>query len=124
MSLALDLLCAIFFKSTFELSKKFYPYCYKDAVDNLKTLPFDVVGIPFLVIILPVLSILFDLDPALDPELVPIFRNPVFNLPPVKGLIIGFTLELFLKEVPTFANLFFYSYLIIISAMPYSSVSN
>jgi len=57
--------------------------------------------------ILPVLSILFPFYPALDPALVPILLYPVFNLPDVIGLITGFALELFLKEVPTLANVFF-----------------
>lgn len=72
MSRDFDFLCAIFFKSAFELSKKFSPYCSKDAVDNLSTLPFDVAGIPPLVIILPVLIILFERVPEREAALVPI----------------------------------------------------
>lgn len=70
MILAFDFLCASFCMLAFELSKKFYPCCCREAVANLKTLPFEVIGTPPLVIILPVRSI-FDRVPALDPTLVP-----------------------------------------------------
>jgi hypothetical protein len=57
--------------SAFETSKKFYPYCCKEAVANLKILPFEVIGTPLFVIILPVLSIVVCFDPAREPAVVP-----------------------------------------------------
>lgn len=38
------------------MSKKFSPYCSSEAVASLNILPLEVVGIPPLVIILPVLT--------------------------------------------------------------------
>ncbi len=107
ISLALDFLFAIFLKSTLLLSKKLSPWIYNEAVESLRILPFDVAGTPFLVIILPVLSMLLPARlPALEATLVPILWNPVFILPVFIGLIIGFELVPDLNEVPTLASLF------------------
>jgi len=86
--------------------------------------PLEVVGTPPFVITLPVRSIPLDRDPALEATLVPTLWNPVLSLPLLRGLMIGLALAVALKEVPTLAKVFVSSYLIIISAMPSSSVSS
>ena len=94
------------------LSKKFYPCIYSEAVDSLNTLPLEVAGTPFRVIILPVLSILLPaLLPDLEATLVPILWKPVLSLPVFIGLMIGLELVPALKDVPTLASLLtsFYS---------------
>lgn len=90
-----------------ETSKKLFPCCCRDAVANRNTLPFDVAGIPFLVMIRPVLSILPALEPALDARLVPTLWKPVLTRPLVMGLRIGLWLVEFLNDVPALAKLFF-----------------
>lgn len=86
--------------------------------------PFEVVGTPPLVMILPVLSIPLERVPDLEAALVPTRWKPVLRRPLLLGRMMGLACEWFLKEVPTLANLFFSSSLIIPSAMPSSSVSN
>jgi hypothetical protein len=66
---------------------------------------------------------LFEREPDLD-ALVPILWKPVLSLPLLTGLMMGLAWADVLKEVPALANLLDYSYFIMISAIPSSSVSS